>query len=186
MPGARVGAGAVIEPGTCVAGRHPGAGGLGRFACAVRGHRGRFVARRRSVGARSWWTLVYTASLFGCRLDPAARRAARAGHARLGGPPRHDPGGRGPARAGRRSCGHARVGLVYAALLALRRPRALPGLQAGLPQGRQPRGLGRLAGREHGRRRPCDALPALRRPDHAVLAAAARRDDREAASRPPR
>ena len=86
MPGARVGAGAVIEPGTCVTGTWSGAGGLGRFACAVRRHRGRVRGPPRSVALA-----LVDAGLHGVavrvRLDPAARRAALAGHARLGDPP---------------------------------------------------------------------------------------------------
>ena len=64
MPGARVGAGAVIEPGTCVTGDIPEREvWAGSPAQCVGIADGSWPApiRRRSL----WWTLVYTVSLFG-------------------------------------------------------------------------------------------------------------------------
>ena len=64
MPGARVGAGAVIEPGTCVTGDIPERevwGGSPAQCVGIAEGSWPAPIRRRSL----WWTLVYTASLFG-------------------------------------------------------------------------------------------------------------------------
>ena len=162
MPGARVGAGAVIEPGTCVSGDIPERevwGGSPAQCVGIAEGSWPAPIRRRSL----WWTLVYTASLFGFGRIPllaglpwlvmlgwAIRRdttlEAVVLHALVVAP-----------------VGVSRRVVIDATLLALAVLVLLLVIEAGLPQGRQPRGLERLAGREHGRRRPCDALPALRR-----------------------